>query len=399
MTERDVYAAVEGHRLTALRLTVSNAGPWIADCDFEAEPELSGRVTITVGDALRLSGTVVASSSGTFGAQRRARIIAGAGAWASEVPAKGYHADNGVRARTVAEDAARAVGEQLGDFIPASERVGRDYARQAGPASRALEDVLGGVAWWVDYDGVTHAGPRPATPLDAAAYQVLAYDPRDRIATLAVDDPAAVRVGSVISERLDGAHTVRSLELRITGRELRVLAWCGGSESGYGPVAGLLRSIVQHTASERLHGLYRYRVVRMAGERVELQAVRRIVGLPDLLPLSVWPGVAGAHAELAPAAEVLVGFIEGDRAQPIVVAFAGADGPGFVPVRLTLGGKEGAPVARQGDTVQLSLTTGMFAGMLGPPGAQQPISGQITFAGPSMVGIITGGSSRVRAAT
>jgi hypothetical protein len=40
------------------------------------------------------------------------------------------------------------------------------------PASAVLEDVLGeGVAWWVDYDGVTQAGPRPAAELDAEAYE------------------------------------------------------------------------------------------------------------------------------------------------------------------------------------------------------------------------------------
>jgi hypothetical protein len=119
------------------------------------------------------------------------------------------------------------------------------------------------------------------------------------------------------------------------------------------------------------------------------------VGLPDLLPLSVWPGIAGAHAELAPGAEVLVGFIEGDRTQPVVLAFAGREGPGFVPVRLTLGGVNGAPVARQGDVVEVQLPPAQFTGTIN--GA--PAAGAVVFAGVKALGLITSGSSKVRAAT
>ncbi len=390
----ELFAGVNGERVTTVKLTVGNTGPWVADVDFEGEPDVSGRVTLKIG-ALELAGTIVATRSGDFGAQRRARIVAGAGGWSSEVAAKQYHNDAGVKARLVAEDAARAVGETLGDFVPRAERVGRDYARQVGPASRALEDVIGGAPWWVDYDGVTRVGPRPGTPTDAKAYTVLAYDPRDRYATLAVDDVGAVRVGSILTEQIDGPQTVRSLDVRLTADELRMHVWLGGSEAGGGHLAGLIRAIVQRSTDGRLPGLFRYRVVRMAGERVELQAVRKLAGLPDLLPLSCWPGVAGAHANLRPGAEVLVGFIEGDRAQPVVLAFAGADGPGFVPVSLTLGGTEGLPAARQGDVVEVQLPPAAFTGTVGGVTA----TGVLTFTPSKGMGVITTGSSKVRVAT
>jgi hypothetical protein len=223
---------------------------------------------------------------------------------------------------------------------------------------------------------------------------VLAYDPRDRIVTLGVDDPGAVGIGSVLSERLEAPVTVRSLELRVTAGELRVLAWCGASEAGYGQISGLLRSIAQRATDRQLHGLYRYRVTRMVGDRVELQAVKRIVGLPDLLPLSMWPGIAGAHAELAPSADVLVQFVEGDRAQPVVTHFAGKDGTGFVPTRLTLGGVDGANAARLGDAVEVLLPPAMFAGTVGG----SPASGFLTFTTSKALGIITAGSAKVRIA-
>lgn len=405
MTE--VFATVEGHRVSALLLTVPNQGPWHADVDFEGEPEISGRVTLWIG-GLALSGTI---DGGTFGLQRKARIVAGAGGWGTVVPAKDYHNDAGIKARTIAEDAARAAGEQLGTFIPAALRVGVDYVRQAAPAAQALVDVLGGVPWWVDYDGITLAGARPAVGLDPAAYEVLAYDPRERVVTLAVDDPSKVRIGSIISERMDVPQVVREFELRLGGEhELRVTAWCGGSELGPGRVAGLLQSITEGTIRRRLYGKYRYRVVRMASDRVELQVASARAGLPDVLPISMWPGVAGAHAELAPGAEVLVEFIEGDRAQPIVTGFAGKDGVGFVPTSLTLCGSS-QRVARQGDLVQsggvgMSIIIGLV-GTGAPPnqavvaGVPYPCSFSVNPAdvGPlakPLFGAISTGSPKVR---
>lgn len=353
----DVYAAVNGSRLSALRLSVPNKGPWIAECDFEEAPPSSFKAKLTIG-ALTLVGTIVARYDGTFALQRRVRIVGGAGMWGSPVQPKGYHNDAQIKARTVAEDAAREVGETLGSFVPGAERIGIDYARQAGtdgkpcPASRVLEDAAGGAAWWVDYAGVTNVGPRPATPLDASAYQVLEFDPRTKIATLAVDDPGAVVIGSTLTERLDAPQVVRELELTIDKGAMRISAWCGGSENGDGRLAGLFRTIVQRATDGQIFGKYRYRVVSMADDgRVNLQAVRKSGGLPDLLTISMWPGVAGAHAELASSAEVLVEFIEGDRTLPIVTHFAGKDGVGFVPTRLDfLGG--GAAIALQGGLVQ-----------------------------------------------
>lgn len=387
----DLYVGVNGQRLTAVKLVVSNGGPWIADCDFESDPKLSGRVELVIG-ALKCSGTISKLSGGVYGLQRRARIVAGAGAWADAVPAKQYHNDAGVKAHLVADDAARAVGEQLGAFVPAVERLGKDYVRNTGPAARVLENVAGGVPWWVDYAGVTHGGVRAPVSLDPTAYTVLAYDPRERIATLAMDAPERMAIGSMLA--VDGPQIVRSFEVRVTAGEARVFAWCAGSASGTGYLAGLIRSIVERTTDGALHGHYRYRLVRMAGERLELQAVHKLAGLPDLLPISVMPGIAGAHAVLTPGTEVLIAFVEGDRAQPVALAFAGLDGPGFVPVSLVLGGPAGAPCARQGDIVEVQLPPGQFSGTIGG----SPATGLITFTPAKGLGLITSGSSVVKVA-
>jgi hypothetical protein len=391
------FATVNGSRATRVHLFVGNKGPWYADVDFEDAPDLSGHVTIKLGE-LSLQGTIVPAQDGTFGGSRRSRIVAGGGGWGDELAAKGYHNDAGIKAELVAQDAAREAGEVIGGFVPFAERIGIDYARQAGTASKALEDAIGDVPWWVDYNGITQVGARPAVTLASADYQLVAYDPRARIATLSIDDPSIIVPGVVLSDRLDIPQTIREFELVVGGEGdgLRVTAWMGGDVSEEGRLAQLMRSIILRATDGCVHGVFRYRVIRMAADgRVELQAIRKVVGLPDLLPVSQWPGVAGVHAELTPGATVLVQFVDGDRTQPIITGYEGKNGAGFVPVSLFVGGSTGEPAARSGDAVEVLLPPAVFSGSIG--GA--PASGVLTFPIGKTSGTITAGSSKVKVAT
>lgn len=347
------YATCNGQRLTAITLNVANVGPWIAELDFETAPDVAGKVEIKLG-ALTLVGTVLPMYDGTYIEQRRCRVVGGGGGWGRTVTRKNYHNDAGVKSRLVADDVARECGETIGDFAPEIERIGHDYVRSVGTGSRVLEHVIGARPWWVDYAGVTHVGMRPSVPLTIdGTYDVVAFDPRNRTLTFAIDDIARVQIGSVVSQApLESAQTIREFDIQIDADTALVVAWCGGSETERGRLAGLLRTIAQRATDAPLWGKYRYRVVAMRGDgRVDLQAVRKAAGLPDVQPLSVWPGVAGADAELSAGAEVLVEFIEGDPTQPIVTHFAGVDGKGFLPVSLAFCGGVQA-VARQGDLVQ-----------------------------------------------
>lgn len=328
------FAHIGGHGIAAATVHIPGTGPWFAELDFEADPDVSGKVTLVLGE-LELVGTVDAAHDGTHGLQRRTRIVAGGGGWAKLLAAKHYHNDAGVRARTVAEDAAREAGETLGEtFAPAAERVGNDYVRQSGPASRVLEDVIGAVPWWVDFDGATHAGSRAEAEADAGSYEVLEFSPAERRVELAVDDLRAIGIGSILSERLDAPQTVRELELDVRQGAVRIRAWTGGEAGARGRLHDLIRTVVARAIDGKLFGRWRYRVSKISGDRLELQAVRGAAGLPDLLPISMWPGVAGVHVEPAIGAEVLVEFIEGDRTMPIVTHFAGKDGVGWTPSKL-----------------------------------------------------------------
>ncbi len=329
------FATVGGFPASRVAVYVPHAGAWFAEVDFEGDPDVSGKVSIKLG-ALELVGTVDARHDGTHGLQRRARIVAGAGGWSSSLAPKAYHNDAGIKARLVAEDAAREAGETLGSFSPAVERVGVDYVRRAGLASAALEDAAGGALWWVDFEGKTHAGERSTSTPAEGSYELLEYAPDERVAVLAVDDLRAVGVGSVLSERLDAPQTIRDLEILVEADRVRVKAWCGGDATSRGRLAGALVSLIERATDGQLFGLWRYRVIGMDGDRVKLQAVSKRAGLPDILPIPMWPGAAGVHAELAPGAEVLVEFVEGRRSQPVISHFAGKAGPGWAPVRTTV---------------------------------------------------------------
>lgn len=324
------FANVNGNGLTGAVVHVPGQGAWFADVDFEEAPDVSGSVTLNLGD-LALSGTVDARYSGTFALRRRARIVGGVNGWGKSLPAKAYHNDAGIRAQVVAEDAAREAGETLGTFTPVAERIGVDYVRSAGVASRALEDVIGGPLWWIGYDGKTNVGPRSTAQAQETDYEVLDYDAREQIVVLAVDDLRKIGVGSIITARLDAPLTINELAIEVTAERVRVKTWCGGALM-VDRIAAALRRIVARDTDAQLFGKWRYRVIQMSGDRVELQAVRAAAGLPNILPISMAPGVAGVHSMLTPGSECLVEFIEGNRTQPFIAAFAGKDGNGFVPV-------------------------------------------------------------------
>lgn len=385
------FANVAGHQIECVTIHVPGAGVWFADVDFAEAPEVSGRVTLTTGDTT-WSGTIDPERNGVFGDRRRCRIVAGAGNWGALLPAKGYHNDAGVKARDVAADAAREAGETLGAFSNQLERLGNDYARIAGPASNILTDTARGSVWWVDRAGVTHVGIRATATVDPAIARVVDYSPDERIVTLAPDSLAAVDVGSVITDsRLPEAVTITALEIRVTADSMRVIAWCGAGETTR--AADAFRSIVGQLIDARRFGTYRYRVVSMNQKRANVQAVKAVAGVPDLLSIDQWPGVAGAHATLKPGGEVLVQFIGGDFADPVITSFVG--GHKAVPTRLELGGSPAADAARKGDGVEVPLPPAVFSGTM----AGAPVTGVITFPIMKTVGVITGGSSKVGIAT
>ena len=367
------HATVNGLDLQRCELRVPWSGvPW-ADVVFAEATELpTGTVTLRLG-SLTMIGTVDPKYSGAFGAARSARIVAGAGGWGVPLPPRPYHADNGVSARMVASDAARDCGETLGDCTPGKAKLGLDWSRPEGAASVTIEAAAGGVPWWVGLDGVTRIGARTETAI-TGAYSLLTYSPRSHVAVLSVDDPADVQVGSLVADRLDVPMVAREVSYDVTPEAFRVRVWLGGDTESGARVVDAVRKLVDRAVAGRLWGLYRYRVVAMAGVRASLQAVSTAAGVPDQVACSQRPGIPGAWGKLTGGSEVLVQFVAGDPGQPVITGFGPLGDPESVPVELDLAGGT-LPVARVGDTI-----TTFF-----PPAV--PISG--TLDGVPFVGVIT----------
>lgn len=373
---------------TYARLHVSSSGPWFAEVDLADESELSGAVTLKIGEAT-FAGTIRAANSGSFGLRSKILIVAGGDGWGKLLPAKPYHNDAGVKARTVAEDAARESGETLGDFAGNRERLGAHFLREAGEASRAIRAAATGASWFVDYEGITHVGARSGINVPDDAYELLDFDPRDSVAALGVDNVAAFTVGDILAKGLDEPRAISELEIIVAPERARVYAYL--DDSSRSELGDSLTAIVESVAGRRLLGIYRYRVVKMTSDRVDLQIVKKSTGIPDAPSIPMAPGIPSAHAQLAAGAEVFVQFVNGDRADPIITGFGGRSVSGHVADRLDLGGDTAQDAARKGDAVEIALPPAVFSGTIG--GA--PASGVITFTVNKATGVVSGGSAKV----
>ena len=390
-----LHVTCNGAPLESLRIHVPGTGPWFAELRFtdEAAEIPQGKVVIRVG-AAELHGTIPASLDGSFALRRQATAFAGAGGWNKVLPAQSYHNDAGVKASLVAQDVARAAGETLGTFAPPTAKLGSHYLREAGPASATLEHVIGASPWWVGFDGVTQVAQRTATQPSDALYQVLNAWPDRNYLEIGLDDIRDVGVGATLLERLPTPQIVRSVEYIITPDKFRALCYCFPT-AARSKLGDALAAIAKRSVDAPVYGVYRYRVGQMSGDRVDLQLVRKAAGLPDAMSVPIWPGAAGLRQRLAKGAEVLVQFIDGDRAQPAVTNFVGSGGPGFVPDSITIGGDDGSPAARQNDSVDVLLPPCIFNGTIGGV----PASGVLTFPTMRTTGAISTGSGKVKIAT
>ena len=138
-----------------------------------------------------------------------------------------------------------------------------------------------------------------------------------------------------------------------------------------------LRAIVRETFPRLdFFGLYRYRVMAMNGNRVDLQVVKKANGLPDLQAITMPNGVAGAWSELDVGQVVLVAFAEGDPSLPVITHFAPRDttADAWLPVQTRLDASDeirigssvatavrlvdgDQPIAREGDTTATGTLT------------------------------------------
>jgi len=333
-------AALDGQQVEFACVKVPYVGVWTARVvTVEPWAPSSTTATLTLG-ARALSGLVERFE--TFAGRSTVELVGGVFGWGRTVP--GQHHHGAVSLASVLQALATAAGERLTLQIPDRD-LGGDFVRPSGPAAGVLTAVLGSTPWWVDLDGSTRVGPRPAVDISGRV-QVLELDGDDAALGFVgdqLDDVAdvlpgvtitdATRLGSVALVVQESTITTSKNGLRAGCRVARVDA----AEPPQGSrVAALVAGLAERADPYRVHarGPFRYRVYGQAGDRVELQKVRPDLRIPDVLPARMAGGVPGFKWELQPGAIVLVDFVEGDPALPFVVGYA-TDEPGAAPELLT----------------------------------------------------------------
>lgn len=100
---------------------------------------------------------------------------------------------------------------------------------------------------------------------------------------------------------------------------------------------------------------YRFRVVKanVGDQRWILQPNAKASGLDPIGPAEVHPGMAGLVAELAEGTEVIVSFVEGNPALPIIESFQAPDKPGWLPISLTIDASSTLKVGPSADLVEI----------------------------------------------
>jgi len=322
---------LDGQLLRGVRLEVPWAGVWVAYFDFDAGDSAlaSGRHTLEL-DQSSWSGTL-APIGGRWGLREAYRLVGGAGAWGHSVSRKGYHNDGGVQRSTVAQDAASEVGETVSIDSSVDGAMGADYAREAGPASRVLEQLFPSTPWWVDADGTTQIAARSTTDVSNDV-ELVSWDPLSQMARLRAEDVTKLLPGcSITDERApDGDIVIRDATITLAGEGLVCEAWCG-QERTRGRVLDAIRRAARDPRQTYL-GTYAYRVVEMKSNRVSVQRIASVApDLPDLEPVVQVPGVAGASSQLTPGGIVYLTFVDGDPSQPMLVGYTRVDDSGHKP--------------------------------------------------------------------
>ena len=385
---------VGSSRGLSVKLTTPWKGTWFADCDLDPDDPTSpptGAVTIQIGDSITLQGTIDPSASGRFVSTYRARVVGGGGGWDRGVSPQDFANDAGVKSTEVYTTTAGQIGETVNDPTPVTFQA--YFVRSAGAASR----VFGDRDWYVDAAGMTWVQSRPAASADASL-EILGFDPSAMRAEVSCD--ALILPGTTLTDpRFDGTYTVRDVMQSFTrdGGSRADLYFSAGNISR---LASALVSMVREMSGRAYLRTYRYRYISTSGTgpsaRLNLQAVDKNLGLPDILPVPIMPGIPGMYASLAPAQIVLVAFPAGDPSDPVVVSF-----DGNVPMTVTLDASgqitfapntgNVAPVARLGDAVSVFFPPEIpFTGTVGGV----PATGTLTII-QAAPGTIQAGSGRV----
>lgn len=215
-----MFASLNGNLITRGRVDIPINGNWTGDVWISEAIEISGAVTLVIGD-LTLKGAVY--RGGTFTGRANYRLVGGAGGWMKTIPPKFYQTPFGVKASAVLKDAAHACGETLS--VTADRTLGAFYTREKAPAARTLNLLAQG--WWMREDGVTVAGPR-ATPIIASSFEVIKAELEKGFIEVATDFPSQWVPGAKFSNSTLKPQQISLVTHQVTATKLRTQVWTVG---------------------------------------------------------------------------------------------------------------------------------------------------------------------------
>ncbi len=340
------YASLSGARVVSGHLTVSTYGAAVADVVLADEGAVPEACSLTIAN---LTMALHVHRQAAFAGQRSARLVGGAGGWRREVPARAYHSPGGIPISMVLADAAREVGEKI--VVANDASVGTYYVREAAPAARTLRQ-LAGRRWWIDPAGVTHVGPRPPTTV-RSEFLAASHDGSEGRYSIATEDLAAWLPGATFSNSLVPATVVSSVSVTLEqAGKMRVEVLAAGDDRLLGAWRQLVRA---EDPDESYRGVWEYSVASTTGGTFDGHPTASAVPLP---PAVRWPlrgGIPGMTSSPTAGSTLLVAFVNGDPARPIVLGYDTSvpDVLGLDAADMRLGAGLGR-VLREGDTLSLT---------------------------------------------
>ena len=382
------FASVNGLQVVSGSLLIPLVGTWTADVQLATQQQLSGQVSVVIGN-LTLLGTVYRSD--VYGQQVRARIVGGYGGWRKSIAPQGYGSSSGVSIATVLGDAASACGERVN--APGGN-VGDAYARCQFATSVAGDVLwqlmaLGQIpAWYVAPSGVTQTSPWP-TSIVSTQFLVADQKPDEGIVVIATEDYVSWLPGCQFSSpQLTSGETYTNVGAQYVwdgDGKFRFEILTGTSlDRVLGPIQQLVQKELQPA---RFFGRYAYTISNPTSTTIDCSPVDTTLGLPDLQNV---PLTSDSISQYTPPSggACHIQFVDGQPTKPVCVWTDEA--PTMAQIL------EGAiPVALQGNTVVVLWPSSIpIAGTLTPPGSAFTGTLQITSPG---IGQIQTGSSKVSA--
>jgi len=272
-------------------------------------PSENDPVELVVGSWTGI-GTCI--DAGVHGGVRSIRVVAGAGGWRRSPTGLAFQND----ANLSRADIAQALASSVGEIVEADPgTLGVHWSFDSTVSVGSNMDTLGD--WYVRDDGVTQLGSRP----DLAEFRAIVepFDGKNGIADCLIEesDVASVMPGALV--------TSDSLSIQIRVQHTRILLSTNKLVAEvYTREQDPFRAARHEARKLRFLGTYRYRIIEQIADRLQLQAVDAITGLPDQLLVDKAHGLPGVTTECAPSGEVLIVFADGNRSLPFVSAYLGA---------------------------------------------------------------------------